>query len=407
MEQAFNNLGTGVAQPFKLSQGLPSVVMNSLQNPEANIMQFSSPQNPLTLTDYNGFTQVSPLPYIEQWNFGVQREIARGTIAEANYVGTHGVHLPVEQPANTVPYDTDLDDSVAFANTTLATQKARPFPNIGTFNSINMEGTSTYQSVQLSVRRQYGTNLAFVVNYTRSKSIDDSSGIYNFSQPSGLNAGQFSQQFLSLNKGLSEFDRPNDVSAAVLYVSRGNRWLRNFEISPMLDAHSGLPMYIGQTNVNPAQTGTNQQRPYDVNSNVSLYTTEVSNGTGVQYLLPATAADFPLAPSGPLFVGSGAGRTQVLPVGIGSLGRNVVRAPAQLDLNVSVGRRFDVREGFRITVRLEAYNALNRTNFQAPASTLTLTTNSTGQPIWNAPTYGVITAANQSRFLQLVGRFDF
>jgi hypothetical protein len=34
-------------------------------------------------------------------------------------------------------------------------------------------------------------------------------------------------------------------------------------------------------------------------------------------------------------------------------------------------------------------------------------TSSAGQPIWNSPTYGLITATNQSRFLQLVGRFDF
>ena len=157
----------------------------------------------------------------------------------------------------------------------------------------------------------------------------------------------------------------------------------------------------------PLRRGTNQQRPYDVNPSVSLYTAEVPNGTGVQYLLPPSAANFPLEPAGPLFVGSGSSRTQVLPVGIGSLGRDVVRAPGQLDLNLSVGRSLALRERFQFTIRMEAYNALNHTNFQAPASSLTLTTNSAGQPIWNSPTYGVITAANQSRFLQLVGRFDF
>jgi Carboxypeptidase regulatory-like domain/TonB-dependent Receptor Plug Domain/TonB dependent receptor-like, beta-barrel len=407
VEQAFNNLGTGIAQPFKLSQGLPNVATNNVQNPQANIAQFGSAPNPLTLTDYNGFTQASPLPYIEQWNFGIQREIAKGTIAEVNYVGTHGVHLPVEQPSNTVPYDPTIDAALALANTNLATQEARPYPGIGAFNSINMEGTSSYQAFQASLRRQYGSNLTFVANYVRSKSIDDSSGIYNFSQPSGLNLGQFPQQFLGLNKGLSEFDRPNDFTAAILCRTRGNRWVRNFEFFPMLNAHSGLPMYIGQTNENAAQTGTNQQRPYDIDPSVSLYTAEVPNGTGVQYLLPTSAAGFPLEPAGPLFVGSGKSRTEVLPVGIGSLGRNVVRAPGQLDLNVSVGRSFVLRERVQFTIRMEAYNALNHTNFQAPNAILTLTTNSAGQPIWNSPTYGVITAANQSRFLQLVGRFDF
>jgi hypothetical protein len=407
VDQTFNNLGTGIAQRFKLFQGLPSVATNNVQNPQANITQFGSASNPLTLTDYNGFTQASPLPYGEQWNFGIQREIATGTIVDVNYVGTHGVHLPVESPANTVPYNPTIDDAVAFSNTTLAAQQARPHPGIGSFNSINMEGTSSYQALQASIRQQYGSSLTFVANYVRSKAIDDGSGIYNFSQPSGLNLGQFSQQFLRLNTGLSEFDRPNDFTASVLYRTKGNRWVRNFEIYPMLTAHSGLPVYIGQSNENAAQTGTNQQRPYDLNPNASLYTAEIPNGTGVQYLLPTGATDFPLEPTGPLFVGSGSSRTQVLPVGIGSLGRNVVRAPAQLDLNVSVGRSFPLREHCRLTIRMEAYNALNHTNFQAPASTLTLTTNSAGQPIWNSPTYGVITAANQARFLQLVGRLEF
>jgi hypothetical protein len=407
VEQAFNNLGTGIPQPFKLSQGLPTVATNNVQDPQANIAQFASAKNPLTLTDYNGFTQASPLPYVDQWNFGIQREVSKGTIAEANYIGIHGVHLPFELPANTVPYDPATDAAVALANTTLAAQQARPYPDIGSFNSINMEGTSSYQALQVGVRRQYGSDLIFVASYVRSKALDDASGIYNFSQPSGLNIGQLPQQFLGLNKGLGEFDRPNDFTAAILYRSRGNRWVRNFEISPMLVAHNGLPMYIGQTNENPAQTGTNQQRPYDVDPAVSLYTTEIPNGTGVQYLLPAGAGNFPLAPSGPLFIGSGPSRTQVLPVGVGSLGRNVVHAPGQLDLNVSVGRSFELRERLALTLKLEAFNALNHTNFEAPASNLTLTTNSAGQPIWNSPTYGVITAAGQSRFLQLVGRFDF
>ncbi len=113
VEQTFNNLGTGIAQPFKLSQGLPEVATNNVQSPEANIAQFGTAKNPLTLTDYNGFTQASPLPYVEQWNFGIQREVTKGTIVEVNYVGTHGVHLPVELPTNAVPYDSAIDAAVS------------------------------------------------------------------------------------------------------------------------------------------------------------------------------------------------------------------------------------------------------------------------------------------------------
>ena len=408
MEQAFNNLGTGIAQPFKLSQGLPAVATNNVQNPQANIAQFGSAANPLTLTDYNGFTQASPLPYVEQWNFGMQREIAKGTIVEVNYVGTHGVHLPVELPTNTVPYDPAIDAAVALANTTLATQQARPYPGIGSFNSINMEGTSSYQALQASVRRQYGSNLTFVANYMRSKSIDDASGIYNFSQPSGLNLGQFPQQFLGLNKGLSEFDRPNDFTAAVLYRTRGNRWVRNFEIYPMLTAHSGLPLYIGQTNENAAQTRNQSAAPLRCRIPASVF----------------TRRKFPTEPAFNICCRPAPPTSRWSPPDLCSSDR--VRHEPRCYPSASaawVETWFALRDNwisiFRSAghspcvnacssaIRMEAYNALNHTNFQAPASSLTLTTNSAGQPIWNSPTYGVITAANQSRFLQLVGRFDF
>jgi hypothetical protein len=407
VEQAFANLGTGIAQPFSLSQGMPHVVTNNVQNPQANIAQFGTAANPLTLTDYDGFTQVNKLPYAEQWNFGVQREVGHGVVAEANYVGSHGVHLAINMPTNTVPYNPAIDSAVGLANTTLATQEARPYPGIGSFNSLNMEGVSTYQALQTSVRKQAGESLTFIVNYTRSKSIDDASGIYSFSQPSGLNLGEFPQQFLNVNKGLSEFDRPNDITAAVQFRTKGNKWVRNFQVFPMVSAHTGLPLYIGQTNENSAQTGTTQQRPELTAAGVSLLTPEVPNGTSVQYLLPATAPNFPLAPTGPYFTGSGSSRVQVLPVSIGNLGRDVVRAPGQLDFNISVGRTFDVHERLKFTLRMEAYNAINHTNFSAPASSLAISTSAAGLPVFNAPTYGLISAAGQARFLQLVGRFDF
>jgi hypothetical protein len=97
----------------------------------------------------------------------------------------------------------------------------------------------------------------------------------------------------------------------------------------------------------------------------------------------------------------------VLPTELGSLGRDVLRSPGQLDLNISVGRAFDLKEGLKFTIRMEAYNAINHTNFSPPSSTLALSATAAGAPFFNSPNYGLITAAGQSRFLQLVGRFDF
>ncbi len=406
VEQAFTNLGTGKAQAFSLSQGMPAVATNNPSNPQANIAQFNSPANPLTLSAYDGFTEVRQ-PYAEEWNLGIERQLPKGIIVDVNYVGSHGVHLAVNLPTNYPPYNVALDNQLSLANTSLTTQQARPFPTIGSFNSLNFEGTASYEALQTSVRRQFGDNFAFVANYTRSKSLDDASGIYSFSQPSGLNLGQFPQQFLGINKGLSEFDRPNDFTTAIQYTTRGNRWVRGFLIAPILSVHSGLPMYIGQSNENAAQNASDQQRPNLVNPGVSLYTSEVPNGNGVQYLLPATAANFPLAPTGPYYSGTGSARVQQLSTSIGTLGRDVVRGPGQVDTNIAIGRVFPIRERLRLTIRMEAYNVLNHTNFSNPASTLAIAANSAGVPYFNAPNFGLITSAGQARFLQLVARFDF
>src|SRR4029077_8659866 len=102
ISQSFGNLGTGVKQPFSLSQGMPLVAVQDLKNPQSTLSQFG-PSNPLTGTAQ--FAQAGPLPYAAQWNFGLQRELSRGLILEANYVATSGVPLPLNVPYNSVPFE--------------------------------------------------------------------------------------------------------------------------------------------------------------------------------------------------------------------------------------------------------------------------------------------------------------
>jgi hypothetical protein len=133
----------------------------------------------------------------------------------------------------------------------------------------------------------------------------------------------------------------------------------------------------------------------------------VPNGTGVQALVPANSSNFPLGPVGPLFTGTGASRTLVLPAGIGTLGRNTIRTPGELDLDLAVGRKFPIRERLKLEFRAEAFNMLNHTNFQSPSTGLSVIANSSGQAVFNSPTFGLITAARAARFFQLVARIEF
>ena len=208
----------------------------------------------------------------------------------------------------------------------------------------------------------------------------------------------------NLDRALSEFDRTNNFTAAAQYRTTGNRWIRNFEFDPIVTARTGLPLTIFQNNLNPAAS---ELRP-NVISTDSIYTPKVvPNGIGEQFLVPANSSSFPLGPVGPLFTGTGATRTLVLPAGIGTLGRDTVRTPGEFDLDFAVARKFPIRERLKLEIRGEAFNILNHTNFQAPDTSLTVTANSAGRGVFNSPNFGLITASRAARFLQLAVRIEF
>jgi hypothetical protein len=399
ISQSFGSLGTGIPQPFSLSDGMPLVAVQNLKNPQSTLSQFG-PTNPLSASA--SFAQAGPLPHALEWNLGVQRELSRGLIVETNYTGSSGIHLPLNLPYNNVPFSAATQ--IAQVNTQAFTQSLRPFPAVGSFSAISMSGHSSYEALEITGRRQYTTNLAFVANYTRSKSIDDGSGLFSFSQPLYFDQGQFPNVYRSVDRALSAFDRPNSFTAAIQYRTSGPRRLRNIEFDPIITARDGLPTSISQNNLNSAARGL---RPNVINGTSIYVPSPYANGTGIQYLLPVTAPSFPLGPDGPLFTGSGANRTLVLPAGIGSLGRDTVRTPGEFDLDMAVGREFQITDRSRMRLRVEAFNILNHTNFKEPNTSLTVTTNAQGQPIFNSPGFGIITTSRAARFLQLVARYEF
>jgi len=400
ISQSFGSLGPGTPQPFSLSQGMPLVAVQDLKNPQSTLAQFG-PTNPISASA--SFAQAPPLPYAAEWNFGVQHQFIAGLILEVNYAGSSGVHLPLNLPYNNVPFASATQ--IAQLNTQAFTQSLRPFPSVGGFGAVSMAGHSSYHGLQITARRQYNANLAFVANYTRSKSIDDGSGLFSFSQPNFFDQGQFPGYYRNLDRAVSAFDRPNSLTGAIQYRTSGPRWLRNIEFDPILTARDGLPNSITQNKLN--QAANNSQRPSVISSSSIYVQNPYPNGTGIQYLLPASSAKFPLAPAGPLFAGNGATRTLVIPASIGNLGRNTVHTPGEWNLDLAVGRDFPIRERLRLKVRGEAFNILNHANFQTPNVSLNATPNSSGQAIFNSPAFGLITAARAARFLQLVGRIEF
>jgi hypothetical protein len=410
----FTRLGAGRSQPFSLSTGMPLTGVPGTSNPFA-AQTNASPANPLAFGA--GWASISPLPQTHLWNVGVERQLPWNLTAEAAYVGSHGSNLPLDTTDyNAVPLS--QWDAVARAGNNLAIQNARPFPNVGTLNEFFHGGRSNYHSAQLHLRREFASGLGFQTAYTLSRSKDDGSGIFSFSQPNGLQRGLIPTFNRNLDYGLSAFDRTHVFTAAANYElpwGEGRHWLADrsvaravlggFQLNALVTARSGLPATITETGIGALPLS--QPRP-DGNGPLATELVPGPNGT-VRYFPAPGDPGFPFAPVGPLYTGSGATRTQILPVGIGNVGRNTVRGPAEYNVDMSIVRRFRLIGSANVNVRAEAFNVLNHTNFQLnPNQTTILPVQVVnGQAAFVAPSFGLINSALPSRRLQLVVRLDF
>ena len=87
----------------------------------------------------------------------------------------------------------------------------------------------------------------------------------------------------------------------------------------------------------------------------------------------------------------------------GSAGRNDMRRPDVVNVNLSLFRNFKVTERLRAEFRAEAFNALNHPNFD-----LFFISNSyTNSETLGSPTFGQITHAQDPRLMQLAFKLKF
>ncbi len=403
---SYNNLGTAVAQPFSLSQGLPLAAAPNLANPgAAPTLVNATAASPYSISGVE-FNNLNPMSLVQQWNFGFQRQLPLSLTLEMNYVGNHALHLPYVVPTNIVPIS--QIDAVTLANTTATTQAVKPYPTLSTWSVVDNVGTSEYNALQVTVRRQFNTRLAVLSNYTFSKNLDDGSTIYNFSAPNGTANAQYLATGPDRERdwAVSNIDAKHVLNIAMVYTTPGPWWLRGWHISPVFTGHTGLPVNITQTN---EFSNVTQQRPNGDSSQLKL-AKPVLNGAALQYFdSPTIDPNFPLKPSGPVYATINGVRTRIVATGLGNLPRDSQRAPGEVDFDASLSKDFSLYRELRFQLRLDAFNVINHTNFTAPSTALAVSTvtNSTVANFNNSSTFGQITGTQPSRRLQLSARFAF
>jgi hypothetical protein len=277
---------------------------------------------------------------VDEWNFSIQQEVARDTILQVGYLGTKGSHL--------------FRKGLLLNGIDPVTGK-RPYASLTTSTigwTVN-DANSNLQALQVSLRRNLRTGLLISANYQWAHGISDgSNGGGESDTPENMNCR-------SCERGNTDFDiRHNFTTSAIwiLPVGKGHQLMGNapplmnallggWQLSGIGTARTGLPLNVTLSrSASALPDGINGGQRPDVVPGQSLYPT---NQTPTLWLNPFA---FTTPANGAW----------------GNAGRNIVNGPGIWQADVSLEKRFPVRERVALSVRADVFNVFNRAQIGNP-----------------------------------------
>jgi hypothetical protein len=331
-------------------------------NPNALTIASPWPGGLATLgTTANGYPTNPPNAYMQSFNLTVEREIGRGAVLEAAFVGNKGTHLPTLSNINT-PYRTAQYYQ-------LFGTFPSPYPAFGTVNAWSLDTNSIYTAGQFTLRNRGNGRYFYQISYSYSKSIDvqsESNGT-----PDTLGGNIENPRNFALSRARSDFDHGHVVQAvfsAMLPVGRNEKFMGNS--GKVLDAFVGGWRLAGTSIFQTGPPLTVLDSSINVAIGQNAYPNRIANGAETSGN-GRRGVDFPwFVPTDFLPVPGCTSRTNCtpdaygfLPFADGNSGRNILDAPGLANINLSLQKNWRVGERKHIQFRWEVFNIFNHPNF--------------------------------------------
>lgn len=310
-------------------------------------------------------------PYVQAWNFTLERQLGRGWIARTSYAGSKGTAL-----ASGRDFNAPFPDATASTSTT--NQRRPLYPELGQVVMMEPAGNSIYNSLQLTAEKRFSNGFTVLADYTFAKTIDDNVGSAN--KGNGTNVtNPYNQAF---DRGPSDYDLTHVFNFSGVWqmpFKVQNRFadffIGGWNMTSIVAWRSGFPFTVvsGQDN---ARTGQGSQR-----ADLTGVSPDLSNGGNHG----AISAEY---------LNKAAFRVNALGT-YGVLGRNTFRGPGSFNMDFGLHKDFPMNERLKWQFRFEAFNLFNNVNFSNPNSTVT------------SGNFMKITSASDPRILQFALRFEY
>ncbi len=348
--------------PSTLTAGIPPVVGPDLSTGIIPLDPTASERAPA----YNSEIHRG---YIQSYNFTLERQLPGAVVASAGYVGQHTVHQFA---------DRDINSGYPNSGTTGLPQYAEFGRTIAT-NVWDGYLSSEYNSLQMSVNKQFSHGLMLKGAYTWSHAIDyaDDDGWtgvnWNWGpvfQRNRASAGFDRRQVLQLGW---IYDLPFGTGKKFVNSGIAAKILGGWELSGIEAAYTGNPLTIGAD-------GSSLNAPDNTQTaNQVLPTVQRFGGVGSTGFYYNPAAFAPVTATGTF----------------GTSGRNILAGPGLWNTDMSISRIFPIRENLKFEFRTEFYNLPNTSHFNNPDTTV------------NDSNFMRITSSYGERNIRFAGRFSW
>jgi hypothetical protein len=312
------------------------------------------------------------MPYVVNWNLGVQHAFTNNFSLEVGYVGNHGDRL------------TGVRDLNQINPATGAAPYAAKFPYLNFINQTSNDAHSNYHSLQTTLTKRLSHGLNFTAGYTYGHGLDNGSlNRFALLPQNSLNP--------AAEYGNSDFDIRHRFTLTAGYAIPGKKGygqlLEGWKLNGILNLQTGMPWIVDDTGNDFSGSGDladrwnfsgnpgdfksgSQSIPYCTGPGAGGCST-TSGVSGIQSFFSAAqstamwaqctakAPDPGTLATGGCFV---KGNSVMVPPKLGTygtMGRNMFRDAGFKNVDFSVFKDFKFKERYGAEFRVEIFNLFN------------------------------------------------
>jgi hypothetical protein len=351
-------------------------------------------------------------PYVQSWTLSVERELARNTTLEVNYIGTKGTHfLDRRNIAQALPLagadlafcqhiDSNTKQYDHLNEPPCTTQSRRPYKNFTSYyiNS-DWHGYSNYNA--MNIKFEHRTHdLAATAIFTWAKSMDDKSAAAGVGATGSGYQGFMNNQNPALDYGPSDFDVDKRFVASYVYqlpFGHGKKFanqinraeelaIGGWSLSGITTWQTGFPYTFTASDLQGLNT-TNFQRA-NIVPGCNLHAGLTKR---FQYVNPDCFTQPDLGV-------------------YGNSSRNFLRQPGINNWDMELGKAFNITERVNFKLNIGTFNTFNHAQYAGDVGGLATSGSGGNNSIDSGvgDTYsGYITGANSARIIQFAGKLSF